>query len=398
MIEPKGKKNTDNMFFAALCLRGPSARRRTRKPFPIRALTIAAGILLAILAPQGIVDGGAGPISIIAPASFTSTSTEHVFIIASAAEEVTDLKLTVNGGPSTEPLMSKDGVHHFRVQLALGLNVIDITGTMGSEEVNAESLGVFRTSKIGMRIRSPFPKYYFHSQSFEDPCTKCHFTEDAEATAQSPSANAACLKCHNPLVSERHVHGPIAVGTCAVCHSMTSEPNKYQLNQNSFDLCLLCHVKKAEALKTKQYTHGPLGAALCDICHEPHSSANSSQLRQPKGEICMVCHKTLETVFETKEFLHEPFEQRRCTVCHDPHYSDHAFLQKKEVDQVCRSCHDEAMVEHSHPVGIIPLEPLPFETRYGEEGELICVTCHNPHGADGENMLPAGSCEGCHPK
>jgi predicted CXXCH cytochrome family protein len=397
MIDQRKKSPISKTLTVLLPLRVLSTRRKDINPFRIVSMGLAAGILLAILAAQGIVEGGASPISIMAPASFTSTSREYVFVVASAGEEITALGLTANGGPRNEPLRSMNGIHHFRVQLALGLNVIDMTGMMGGEQVNADSLGVFRTSKIGMRIRSPFPKYFFHSQALEDQCKECHFKEDIEAAKQSTAINAACLKCHNPLISEKHVHGPIAVGTCAVCHSLTSEPNKYQLNQSSFDLCLLCHVKKAEALKTRQYTHGPLGAALCDICHEPHSSPNYSQLRQPGGELCMVCHKTLETVFDTKAFLHRPFEERKCSTCHDPHFSDFSFLQKKEGDTVCRSCHEEAMVEHRHPVGIIPKEKLPYEALYGKEGELICVTCHNPHGEDGEHMLPKEGCSACHP-
>ncbi len=277
------------------------------------------------------------------------------------------------------------------------MNVIEIKGMRGTEEVHADSLGIFRTSKIGMRIRSPFPKYAFHTEGGEDRCAECHAFEDDTAAASGMMAlNTICLKCHNPLMSERFVHGPIAVGTCAVCHSFSSKPNRYELNQGSFDLCLLCHVKKAEELNTTANTHGPLGAALCDICHEPHSSPNRSQLRLPSGEICMICHKTLNKVFDEKAFLHKPFEERKCEVCHNPHFSDQAFLLKKESVELCLSCHEDRMAEHRHPVGVEPRKKLPFEARYGPEGELICVTCHNPHGAGGENMLPKDGCSTCH--
>ncbi len=341
--------------------------------------------------------GGPPPFSILAPLPFTSTSSEYLFIVVSAADDIEEPTVIVNDGSERKPLRSEEGIHHFRVQLALGLNVVDVKGMRGAEEVHAESLGIFRTSKIGMRIRSPFPKYVFHTEGVEDQCLKCHVVGDDTASAQGVMAlNTLCLKCHNPLMSERFVHGPIAVGTCAVCHSFSSRPNKYELNQDSFDLCLLCHVKKAEALKAAANTHGPLGAALCDICHEPHSSPNYSQLRQPSGEICMICHKTLEKVFVEKAVLHKPFEQRKCATCHDPHFSDHPFLLKKDGVKLCLSCHEDRMAGHRHPVGVVPRKQLPFDARYGPEGELVCVTCHNPHGDNGEKMLPGEGCPACH--
>lgn len=356
------------------------------------------GFLTSQGAAQDVPASAPDSILVLAPATFTSTTGEYIFIVASAPKEITDVKMVVNGGTELEPLRSEQGFLHFRAQLILGLNILDISGKMGEKLIKADSLGIFRTSKIGMRIRSPFPKYFFHIEEMESKCGQCHLTDnEAVSSTDIMALNSLCLKCHNPLVTEEYVHGPIAVGTCAVCHSFSSEPNKYQLNQDSFDLCLLCHSNKAEGLKTKQYTHGPLGAALCDICHEPHSSPNFSQLRQPSGEICMVCHKALEQIFESNMFLHKPFEKRDCTKCHDPHYSDETFLQKKKSDEVCLSCHDDIMERHDHPVGVIPRQELPFETNYGPEGELICVTCHNPHGATGESLLPKEGCFACHP-
>jgi predicted CXXCH cytochrome family protein len=108
----------------------------------------------------------------------------------------------------------------------------------------------------------------------------------------------------------------------------------------------------------------------------------------------MVCHKAVEEAFD-KPFLHKPFEQRMCATCHDAHFSDYTFLLKNEGNKLCLACHKDRMEEHRHPIGVVPRKQLPFEARYGPEGELVCVTCHNPHASDGENMLP-GDCSRCH--
>lgn len=376
--------------------RRESARDGRLSPAVCIATALVLSALFLVL-DRDTAAAGQNPISILAPIPFTSTASEYIFIIVSTDGKIETPSVTVNDGPEQGLIRSEAGIHHFRVQLALGLNVIDVKGMLDAEEVRAEPLGIFRTSKIGMRIRSPFPKYVFHTEDAEKKCRECHLKEaDADSVEGVLALNTLCLNCHKPLMSEKFVHGPIAVGSCAVCHSFSSEPNKYELNQGSFDLCLLCHVKKAEALRSSEHTHGPLGAALCDICHEPHSSPNFAQLRQPGGEICLVCHKTLDKIFNTKAVLHKPFEQRQCVTCHDPHFSDQAFLLKDDVISLCLSCHEDRMGSHRHPFGVMPRQELPFEARYGKEGELVCVTCHNPHGDDGENMLPGEGCPACH--
>ncbi len=359
------------------------------------AVAVAAILIVAPGAPRAAT-GNPGSFSILAPPTFTATSSEYIFVIAKAVGEIQNVALSVNDGPATGPLRIDQETYHFRARLALGLNVLELKGSMENTPI-VEIVGIFRTSKIGMRIRSPFPKYTFHIEQTEAKCKECHSVDGTDIPTDDRMAmNSVCLECHNSMVSERYVHGPIAVGTCAICHSFSSEPNKYELNQNSFDLCLLCHVKKAEALRTKNFTHGPLGAALCDICHEPHSSPNYSHLRQPSGEICLVCHKNIEAIFATNAFLHRPFEERKCSQCHDPHYSDFDFLLKKDGNQLCLSCHAGDMEQHGHPVGVVPTEKLPFEARFGEEGEFVCITCHNPHAGGGEKMLPQQGCRPCH--
>ncbi|MBI5117527.1 hypothetical protein HZA56_13710 [Candidatus Poribacteria bacterium] len=356
---------------------------------------VAVSLFAMPLAAQSGSSKAPSPLAVLAPVTFTSTSAENVFVVVSANDGVKDLTLRLNDGPSVMPRRSDRNIHHFRTRLAIGPNVIRVIGSTGNTTV-AEELAIFRLAKVGMRAVAPFPKYYFHTDLFEKRCKSCHETAPETASEKDPTVKSVCLKCHTPLVSEKFVHGPIAVGTCSICHNLSSEPNRYQLKQASFDLCLLCHTKTAEALKTSKFTHGPLGAALCDVCHEPHSSPNLASLRQPSGEICMVCHKTLESLYQTRTYLHIPFKQRMCCKCHDPHYSDENFLLKKTDDQICRSCHQEAMEEHTHPVGVIPKRKLPFEARYGEGGELLCVTCHNPHASEGEHLLPKEGCSACH--
>ena len=115
--------------------------------------------------------------------------------------------------------------------------------------------------------------------------------------------------------------------------------------------------------------------------------------RLPNQIICETCHTAHGGINE--KFLVLPVEDIGsmsvlCEVCH----TKNAVRPGKELDKTL-----------SHPVDVIPgrIADIPPVWNNGENvvigkrGELVCRTCHKPHGADREYLLaiPEGSGELC---
>jgi predicted CXXCH cytochrome family protein len=94
-----------------------------------------------------------------------------------------------------------------------------------------------------------------------------------------------------------------------------------------------------------------------------------------------------------------------CTVCHDPHASDNEFRLRKPIIKLCTSCHKgyddgyhvvQLPAGGGHPIGGRP-DPL------REGRELVCSSCHDPHGTNNPRMWYRASerlvlCVECHRK
>ena len=78
----------------------------------------------------------------------------------------------------------------------------------------------------------------------------------------------------------------------------------------------------------------------------------------------------------------------KCDMCHVPHQKETGatVLLNKPINELCRSCHEQRADSGEHVVGINPsmiVTDLPLDP----EGKIYCLTCHDPHGAKGYNML-----------
>jgi len=76
---------------------------------------------------------------------------------------------------------------------------------------------------------------------------------------------------------------------------------------------------------------------------------------------------------------HDWYDSSLCSVCHS---EDPPFLQKDPMT-TCARCHEANIENHPvtrHPLGQVPKIGIPVSLPLTEEGEMVCYTCHEPHG------------------
>lgn len=338
-------------------------------------------------------------LKILMPLNITKTFQKDIYVIGKLTTPGVKVTMTLNGGSKQEIIATKE-MFYFRTPLSLGSNYLEIKIPTEGESEDTKAIVIFREPKFEMAVQSvPFPEYKFHTKNNEVLCSECHeLVPPAAEEGQARLITEFCLKCHSEMTSAEYVHGPISVGGCLPCHDFNSSPNRYELKEQNANLCYICHFDKKEELE-KENLHGPMAAGICVLCHDPHSAPYKYQLQRWGGDLCYFCHSDMRR-FQAKAYQHSPYKNGECTKCHNPHSSESKqfFLKEPDVTDLCFSCHKkESMVNHRHKIGVVPTKvKVPKSRKLDSKGQLMCVTCHNPHGDDGEKMLPAEGCEGCH--
>lgn len=201
------------------------------------------------------------------------------------------------------------------------------------------------------------------------------------------------------------------------------------------------------------YTLDERGAMLCSTCHTPHAVAPrgrqmvSAFMREPNvdSSMCVKCHTAALGGFARGNHpigaeLYNPPEAIRaaggrfgsekgnriiCETCHMAHggtTDNRLVLSVTDAHAqsiLCETCHtkrplkpgDDEYFRYSHPIDIRPDRRVRIPSRWangdaivrGTDGELVCRTCHRPHGAADARFLLAqqpgedGLCVTCHP-
>jgi predicted CXXCH cytochrome family protein len=338
-------------------------------------------------------------VKILMPKNVTKTFQNDIYVIGKVAVPGFKVTMTLNNGSKQEQITTKK-MFYFRTPLAIGSNYIEIKSIVDGKIEDTKAIVIFRELKL-IKIGEPVPfsEYKFHTKENEALCSECHeLVPPASDESKMVLITDFCLKCHAELLSDEYVHGPISVGGCLPCHDFSSKPDRYELKSKGSSLCYICHADKKAELE-KENLHGPVATGFCVLCHDPHSAPFKFQLQRWGGELCFFCHDALRR-FQATSNQHPPFRDGECTRCHEPHSADSKqfFLKKEKVVDLCYSCHDKkGLAGHRHKVGIAPtqVELLPT-MRTDENGLLICTTCHNPHGDNGQKLLPPGGCATCH--
>jgi predicted CXXCH cytochrome family protein len=214
---------------------------------------------------------------------------------------------------------------------------------------------------------------------------------------------------------------------CLSCHKGKPRGNVYPLLDEYKDSHKV-GVKPADEMAQKAL---PLdrGNIACSTCHvdnwaKDHAKDQAKSktfLRLPTSDskLCLTCHNN--TLGERSHPLHaiSPTKEKvECISCHVPHgASDTHLLRASGAGmKLCRNCHVDKFPRTDNKrddlsLGHIVMFEVDDETvkesilrssgRLGEDGELICFSCHTLHNAEGQSLLISDNtesafCRDCH--
>ena len=221
---------------------------------------------------------------------------------------------------------------------------------------------------------------------------------------------AKCQQCHKPVVQSFALdgHGKSAkflkdsrATPCESCHGdgtkhiETLEPkdivNPPRLTTaEANESCLQCHSRDRTHQSWRGGPHDRKDIS-CLSCHSAHHAKSPERmLTKPNvEETCLSCHKDKQkALFQRSTHLFRT-ENRvmkvNCVSCHDPHGGEgRNMLQAHTTNGLCYQCHADKR------------GPLLWEHAPVQEN---CLTCHTPHGSNNVKLLTTRShqlCQQCH--
>ncbi len=258
--------------------------------------------------------------------------------------------------------------------------------------------------------------------------------------------------------------------SCETCHTAHAGHEEHLLKQSVSDsaLCLTCHTDKnpLNADGTRNFSHAinmlPTNAIVpatlltngaqlaingtltCLTCHKVHQNKIEKHLLVAKldnqSSFCFNCHADKRGLVQNQHNLAAKFPAEKnvagqtvaqggpCSACHLPHKNARALAGAGDPNAaLCLSCHGASglasrtnLLGRGHPTGI----PLPvvqsfpaaarplslplFDSgrRPAANGNITCITCHDPHGSPAQGPLrrsgnflrasPSALCQECH--
>ncbi|MEN8147120.1 MAG: cytochrome c3 family protein [Campylobacterota bacterium] len=252
------------------------------------------------------------------------------------------------------------------VPLHLGENNLTISAYKGDAVIQQLHRRVFLTSKVHKEYRYPpdlYARSFFHTQSNEKVCTKCHdmSVNEVEGVAFEDISTSNCYQCHMMITVKQHAHAPAVNWLCTSCHNGETgvfndddaNLSKYTVPDPIAPVCLKCHDKQEKLWKTKRFDHEPADSGRCNKCHNSHASDSAFYLRKPTWELCTGCHKdkvegrhivkTFSRSMHPTHGVKDPSRKGKdlsCISCHNPHVSNAPFLlQSETVMGLCSRCH-----------------------------------------------------------
>ncbi len=190
---------------------------------------------------------------------------------------------------------------------------------------------------------------------------------------------------------------------CEECHSRIPDKGKGEgaraldfLTKDPVALCRDCHpvadashhpvVKRTGRELPEGLPLGAGGEVICSTCHDVHlKKAPVALLRgfdtgrySVRMDMCLDCHAGTFSAINPHQ---AEAESRKCYTCHVGAPADNATVSLREdLIKTCDFCHNVAA--KSHPLNVDALRKLPNSLPRGRKGEVMCGTCHDPHGGD----------------
>ncbi|HWR84316.1 MAG TPA: cytochrome c3 family protein [Candidatus Deferrimicrobium sp.] len=337
----------------------------------------------------------ASAVRILTPPEHSTIGSNYVYVVGTTSAPGVELLLN---GVKVAVCSVKDSIFHARMSFGYGINEItavalDSTGRQLSG--SNQTVEVLYTPKSNPKYRKVYSEYYFHGSPAELACSRCHRTDTKSDTAGDSSVT--CLECHGEMQNQFQRHTKSDSRACVICHYATSGMTFARSGTESS--CFPCHENR-RGMFSQEYVHGPVASGSCRICHNPHGSRYEKSLNHPVQILCFSCHQEVEEQLRKKE-VHKPFLEGRCTSCHDPHSTNNRWALVKSSEEVCLTCHriGTSLSGHNHPYNVRPRNKLRSALKLSVNGQLECLSCHNPHAGDAKHLLRVSQnylCFGCH--
>jgi len=194
---------------------------------------------------------------------------------------------------------------------------------------------------------------------------------------------------------------------CADCHAVVPEKGKVAaakvlagLKKDPVELCRGCHpesevshhpvVKKSERRLPEELPLSAGGEVICSTCHDIHQEKAATYLLRGfdtgrysvRMDMCLDCHGESFVAINPHN---AGAESEKCATCHvgkpgaDPGYG--TVMMQENLGRICDFCHD--VRARSHPGNVDTMKSLPGGLPRGKGGDVVCGTCHDPHGTSG---------------
>ena len=219
-----------------------------------------------------------------------------------------------------------------------------------------------------------------------------------------------CQTCHEDVAKEfsKSSHGrtfaadaTYSSASCTSCHTGAQEhaatggeKKPQSLKKGGAEAnasCLSCHAGNPKQAHWSGSAH-QLAGATCASCHDVHKMHIGTPEQQKtlpgataSTKKCLECHGELRASLHQRSSHPMRDGQMECVSCHNPHgTSGEKLIEQGSVNELCYSCHQNLR-------GPFLWEHSPVRQD--------CLTCHRPHGSNYPQMLQARVtqlCQSCH--
>jgi len=241
--------------------------------------------------------------------------------------------------------------------------------------------------------------------STERMCFSCHdgFVRDsrfvwAKREHFHPLGIQPSEKIHIPRQDGKEIFplnddGKLYCGTCHSAHGVNWEqeysPVFLRVENVDSSLCLACHLDRSTGSGEGNHP------VFKPLEHKPAVLEQGGAKFGGNNDevICQSCHRVHGAASAKKLLVVDNTNSALCGTCHDDRHA---------------STRAEAARKGTHPVNVrpdkvkVPEQLLEQGARLGSGGEVICQTCHRPHGAptDGKILIASNTdsalCQQCH--
>jgi predicted CXXCH cytochrome family protein len=243
-----------------------------------------------------------------------------------------------------------------RLQLNPGSNDVLLVGLDAKGEVVEEIpiTYVFK-SKIDSKTEAPvgFENAVFHGSEQQAICSECHEMDFYSMRNDVERLMDECYRCHTWVTEDRHIHGPASTWDCMYCHDVTGNVSENMLRpyDSPSSMCYECHDTFRDHILSDSIVHGPVGLGECTLCHSPHGSNNLGQVWMPVVQLCTTCHgdkyykdhPVVGHPIMGDENPSDPGQNLSCVSCHNPHSgnNENLFYSATGVFELCQECHNK---------------------------------------------------------